>query len=27
LTLMAYNDKDFKKVPELKYLNPNSIIS
>ncbi|MDR3694498.1 type II toxin-antitoxin system VapC family toxin [Mucilaginibacter sp.] len=26
LTLMADNDKDFKKVPELKYLNPNSII-
>lgn len=26
LTLLADNDKDFKKVPELKYLNPNSTI-
>jgi tRNA(fMet)-specific endonuclease VapC len=25
LTLIADNDKDFKKVPELKYINPNTM--
>lgn len=26
MTLISDNDKDFKKIPELKYLNPNNVI-
>ena len=27
MTLISDNDKDFKKVPELKYINPSNVIS